>query len=72
MPNAIVTEPPVDARISGLAPEAEPAPPLRLTLAEESEGDNLKFMRAVIRHYVDQYGADVVRQAVEQLAGGVR
>jgi hypothetical protein len=72
MPDVIVSPPPVDARISGLSPDPEPAPPLRITLGPISEDDELIYMRSVLRHYVRRFGADVVRQAVEQLARGAR
>lgn len=65
MPEAIVEQPALDARVSGLPPESEPAPPLRLTLAEPDESDELKFMRATVRFYVQKHGFEVVRQAVE-------
>lgn len=72
MSSQIVTEAPIDSRVSGVwpEPEAQPAPPLRLTMGPFSEEDELRNMRIVIRAYVQRHGADVVRQAVEQIAAG--
>lgn len=72
MPEAIVTENPrdLDARISSIPPERdpEPAPPLRLTMAPESQDDELRHMRTVISHYIRKHGADCVLLVVQQLA----
>ncbi len=64
MPKQIVAEIALDPRVSGLAPE----PPLRLTLAASSDDEERNFMRAVLRHYVWQFGPEAVIEAVQELA----
>ena len=67
MPETIVTEAPTDARITGLPPEAP-----RLTLGDFSDDEERNFMRAVLRHYVWQFGPEAVIDAVKQIAAGAR
>jgi hypothetical protein len=66
MPETMISPPAVDSRISGIPPQ----PPLRLALGHSDEDEERKFMRAVLRHYVWQFGAEAVIRAVREIAGG--
>lgn len=62
--------PEIDARISGLTPEAEPAPPLRLTLAPTTEAEERSYMRSTLQAYVRRFGPSDVIAVVQEIAGG--
>lgn len=72
--NSVAERPPLDARVSGLPPERapQPAPPLRLTMEPESDGDDMQHARLTLRYYVQRFGAERVLDAVKQIAGGAQ